>query len=126
METQFRLKKLLGSEFMDLTMQDFILNVIRDYFRDYTKSDHSWITKSNYTNCGSIYFIDSDYATAGSFVYDFQSDGFRLTFFDKGVAPHSSVGFEPVGSVQTVHGKYENLPEAFEQIKISFSKIFKK
>lgn len=109
-----------------MNIQELILDKIKSIVTDYKPVNCKWISRSNYSNCGCIYFIDmeKDLATLGSLTYDFQDRSFNLRFFKGAMAPTHSVGFDAPGTLSSIHGEYHNLPDVISKINSTIKDIF--
>lgn len=107
-----------------MSMQQIILNKIRQKLGDLSPKRFSWVDKPNWANTGTVYLLNDDLSSAGSITYNFQNDYFDLTFFKAGAKPIHTIGFDPEGSVGKVFGHYHTLPEDMVKVDVTITKMF--
>jgi hypothetical protein len=105
-------------------MQDFLMNKIYSLSHKYKEDKyHDCVINYIAANVGTVFFIDEDLNTLGSFTFDYQFDNFYLRFYkgnDTPVRDRCSTN----QSVAMIHGKYESMSDAIAQVKKAIAEIF--
>ena len=107
-----------------IKMQDFLMNKINAIASSYKEDKYfDCVISYNASNVGTVFLIGEDLNTLGSFTFDYQLDNFYLRFY-KGDDTPIRDRYSTNKSVAMIHGKYESMSDAMQQVKAALAEIF--